>query len=88
MDTNTQGHRQWYFFSVAYRKVQGNNNNNTFRFNIFRFAKRKSLYRRGMRPYTFSKMDYQEALKKVGADEAEAVYRQHWLQDGSNVSYS
>lgn len=41
-----------------------------------------------MRPYTFSKMDYQEALKKVGADEAEAVYRQHWLQDGSNVSYS
>lgn len=49
IDTNTNGHMQWYYFSVKNEAKQ------KVKFNIFRFRKRYSLYQRGMCPYTFSK---------------------------------
>ena len=45
VDTNTNGHMQWYYFSVK------NNKKQKIKFNIFRFRKRYSLYQRGMKPY-------------------------------------
>lgn len=48
VDTNTNGHRQWFFFSVR------NNKASVVRFNIFRFKKKYSLFQRGLRPYVYS----------------------------------
>lgn len=49
VDTNTNGHMQWYYFSVRnLKKIK-------VRFNIYRFLKRYSLYQRGMRPYVRSR---------------------------------
>lgn len=48
MDTNTNGHRQWFYFSVK------NTTKTTIKFNIYRFKKRFSLFQRGMRPYVKS----------------------------------
>ncbi len=53
VDTNTKGHRQWYYFSVKNKKSI------KVRFNIYRFNKSASLYQRGMRPYVLSKKNYQ-----------------------------
>ena len=53
VDTNTKGHRQWYYFSVKNKKSI------KVRFNIYRFNKSVSLYQRGMRPYVLSKKNYQ-----------------------------
>ena len=47
-DTNTNGHMQWYYFSVKNTKKM------KVKFNIYRFRKRYSLYQRGMKPYTKS----------------------------------
>jgi hypothetical protein len=64
VDTNTQGHRQWFFFSISNKSmsntVRGSPQaqSNIFRFNIYRFGKKRSLYRRGMLPYTFSKRQF------------------------------
>jgi hypothetical protein len=49
VDTNTQGHRQWYYFSVKNKKQC------KVTFNIYEFSKSLSLYQRGMKPYVFSK---------------------------------
>jgi len=49
MDTNTNGHRQWFYFSVK------NILKTTIKFNIFRFRKRYSLFQRGMKPYVRSR---------------------------------
>ena len=49
VDTNTNGHRQWFYFSVK------NTLPTTVKFNIFRFKKRYSLFQRGMRPYVRSR---------------------------------
>lgn len=51
MDTNTNGHRQWFYFSVK------NMYKTTVRFNMYRFKKRYSLFQRGMKPYVFSVKD-------------------------------
>jgi len=48
-DTNTNGHMQWYYFSVK------NTGKMKVKFNIFRFKKRYSLYQRGLRPYVRSR---------------------------------
>lgn len=48
VDTNTNGHRQWFFFSVK-NLLPG-----TVRFNIYRFKKKFSLFQRGMKPYVRS----------------------------------
>lgn len=51
VDTNTQGHLQWFYFKVRNEKPQ------SATFTIFRFKKKISLYQRGMRPYVKSKKD-------------------------------
>lgn len=48
VDTNTNGHRQWFYFSVR------NNNIGNIKFNIFRFRKKFSLFQRGLKPYIYS----------------------------------
>lgn len=44
-DTNTFGLRQWFFFEVLSNRAM----NVTFR--VYKFSKKYSLYRRGMKPY-------------------------------------
>ena len=60
MDTNTQGHRQWFYFYV---KVKGPK---TIKFNIFSFKKRFSLFQNGMRPYAKSARDSIDEWHPVG----------------------
>ena len=45
VDSNTQGHRQWFYFSIKNEKPC------TLKLNIYRFKKVYSLFQRGMRPY-------------------------------------
>lgn len=51
VDTNTNGHRQWFYFSVR-NLLAG-----TVKFNIYRFKKKFSLFQRGMKPYVRSKRE-------------------------------
>lgn len=48
VDTNTNGHRQWFYFSVRNLTV------GIVKFNIYRFKKKFSLFQRGMKPYVLS----------------------------------
>lgn len=48
VDTNTYGHRQWFYFSIK------NKMKKVVKLNIYRFKKAYSLYQRGMRPYVRS----------------------------------
>ena len=48
VDTNTNGHRQWFYFSVR-NLVAG-----VVKFNVYRFKKKFSLFQRGMKPYVLS----------------------------------
>lgn len=45
VDSNTSGHRQWFYFSMKNEKKC------KVKLHIFRFKKMYSLYQRGMRPY-------------------------------------
>lgn len=49
VDSNTQGHRQWFFFSMR------NTHPCTVKLRILRFKKYYSLFQRGMKPYAQSK---------------------------------
>lgn len=51
VDTNTQGHLQWYYFQIKNQLPQ------KAVFTIFRFKKKFSLYQRGMKPYIKSKKE-------------------------------
>lgn len=53
-DTNTLGHRQWYYFKVKNKKA------GTIRFNVREFKKPLSLYSRGMKPYVLSRKQHQQ----------------------------
>lgn len=44
-DTNSQGLRQWFFFEVTCNKPI------KAVFRIYKFSKKHSLYRKGMKPY-------------------------------------
>jgi hypothetical protein len=48
-DYNTNGHTQWYFFSVANTRK-----NVEYRFNIINLLKPDSLYNVGMKPLIYS----------------------------------
>jgi len=50
VDSNTRGHTNWFYFSV-----KGAKPGQKVRFNIMNFSKKESLYKRGMKPYVFSK---------------------------------
>lgn len=49
VDSNTSGHRQWFYFSVR------NERRTTVRLHLYRFKKIYSLYQRGMKPYVRSR---------------------------------
>ena len=44
-DTNTKGHRQWFYFTVSTYKTL------KIRFVIHHFKKKLSLFQSGMKPY-------------------------------------
>jgi hypothetical protein len=48
VDTNTRGHRQWFYFSVKIKTKK------LVKFNVYRFKKSYSLFQRGMKPYVRS----------------------------------
>ena len=48
VDTNTNGHRQWFFYSVRNYKP------GHIKFNILCFKKKFSLFQRGMKPFVCS----------------------------------
>lgn len=49
VDSNTAGHRQWFYFSMKNeRRVR-------IRLHVYRFRKVYSLYQRGMKPYVRSR---------------------------------
>ena len=52
VDTNTAGHKMWYFFRISNRKPC------RIKLNICRFPKYKSLYNRGLKPFIFSKKNF------------------------------
>jgi cytosolic carboxypeptidase protein 2/3 len=54
VDTNTQGHRQWFYFSMKNEKKC------TVKLHIYRFKKQFSLFQRGMKPYVRSRKSGQE----------------------------
>lgn len=83
VDTNTQGHRQWYFFSVWSRRKESP----SYRFNVHRFRKKDSLYVRGMRPYAFSKRELQLAIERNGGVCSDELMWDNWRQVGSKVRY-
>ena len=45
VDSNTRGHRQWFYFSMKNEKPC------TVKLHLYRFKKVYSLFQRGMRPY-------------------------------------
>ena len=47
-DTNTHGLRQWFFFEVKSRKA------GKFKFRVYKYSKRFSLYKHGMKPFVRS----------------------------------
>jgi hypothetical protein len=53
VDTNTYGHRQWYYFNIKNKRT------GIIKLNISQFMKPFSLYQRGMKPYVLSKKAYQ-----------------------------
>ncbi|KAL4495015.1 hypothetical protein ABPG72_015715 [Tetrahymena utriculariae] len=69
-DTNTKGHQSWFYFKISNTKA-----NQTVRFNVCNFQKKRSLYQRGLKPYILSQKDKDQ-------------FGQIWKQGGSNVYYS
>eukprot|EP00792_Barthelona_sp_PAP020_P003925 TRINITY_DN1760_c0_g1_i1.p1 TRINITY_DN1760_c0_g1~~TRINITY_DN1760_c0_g1_i1.p1 ORF type:complete len:995 (+),score=192.08 TRINITY_DN1760_c0_g1_i1:71-3055(+) len=57
-DTNTNGHTQWFYFSVSNLRKD-----RTYKFNIINLTKADSLYNKGMQPVVYSEY---LAKKKVG----------------------
>lgn len=54
-DTNTKGHSQWFFFAVT-----NTEKDRTIKFNILNCCKPIGLFKHGMKPLTFSEIDYEE----------------------------
>ena len=54
VDSNTNGHRQWFYFSIK------NTTKKTVKLNIYRFKKKFSLFQRGMKPYVRSRKSGQD----------------------------
>jgi len=75
-DSNTYGHRQWFYFSVQ-AETKG-----TLRFNIVNFTKRSSLYTQGMRVAIYST----KKAKKAGKGELPKLY-EGWHRGGENITY-
>jgi murein tripeptide amidase MpaA len=59
-DTNTRGHRQWFYFSLTSPATQ------TLTLIVHSFRKRMSLFQIGMRPYGKRREEAEEAWRAVG----------------------
>lgn len=49
VDTNTRGHLQWFYFSIAYDSNESYFSERKVKFNICNFTKTTALYKAGMR---------------------------------------
>lgn len=49
VDSNSNGHNQWFYFRVKFNEL------GDYNFNICNFTKKNSLYNKGMKPYIYSK---------------------------------
>lgn len=67
VDTNTLGHRQWYYFSIKNKKA------GSVTLNIYHFLKANSLYQKGMKPYVLSKRSFQEDSTTTWAQKGNKV---------------
>lgn len=80
VDTNTRGHRQWFYFSIRSKQKR------TVKLNIYRFWKFYSLYQRGMQPYVRS-VRSQGGWKPAGTNVKYNRERQN-DENGANGGYS
>ncbi|CAG9317340.1 unnamed protein product [Blepharisma stoltei] len=85
-DMETQGHTQWFYFSVENYKA-----NHKVRFNIINLMKRKSLFNDGMKPLIFSKREFELTGKEWYRDGTMISYFQNNIQrpsyDKSKIRY-
>ena len=73
-DTNTHGLRQWYYFQVKCRRSM------RLRLRIFKFSKRFSLYRLGMKPYVKTwESEWKQDGEKIRYD-YDADFRSYYLE--------
>lgn len=81
-DYNTNGHTQWYFFSVANTRK-----NVEYRFNIINLLKPDSLYNVGMKPMIYSERN--ASTKGLGwhRDGAEICYYTTNVKRKNNAGY-
>lgn len=75
-DSNTRGHHQWFYFTVANRSPV------TAKFTILNFTKRGSLFGQGMRVATFS----EKKAEKASRGELPSFYK-NWHRAGENIAY-
>jgi cytosolic carboxypeptidase protein 2/3 len=67
IDTNTNGHMHWFYFSVSQIKYK-----RTVKFNIVNFTRSTSLYAAGMKPRVFSAQEVQNGQSagwELGGDQ-------------------
>lgn len=73
VDTNTKGHTSWYFFKIKNKT----HTKKSISFNICNFTKKNLLYKKGMKPYIFSKLDgcgWKQAGKDVSYSKKKIRY--------------
>ncbi len=80
-DTNTLGHRQWYYFSIK-TKIK-----RIVKFNIYRFKKPFSLYQKGMKPYVLSLKEIVIGKNDVNENFSYDLWHTWWKPDGCNIQY-
>lgn len=62
VDTNTRGHRQWFYFTATAPRKQ------VAAFTVHSFRKKMSLFQIGMRPYGKRRDEPEEAWRAVGGN--------------------
>ena len=60
VDSNTNGHNQWFFFRVKSQRPM-----NKIRFNIMNFTKKKSLFELGMKICVCSQAERESELRNI-----------------------
>lgn len=75
-DSNTRGHRQWFYFAVKAREK------GRVRFSVLNFTKRCSLYTQGMRIAVYS----EKKAERAALGELPKLYA-GWHRGGENIVY-
>jgi cytosolic carboxypeptidase protein 2/3 len=70
VDTNTKTQTQWFYFAVS-----NTEEGRSIKFNILNLTKPCTLFKNGMRPISFSEVEYES--ERIG-----------WIRDTSNVYLS